>query len=328
MPEEDIPPPDQRAPEDTTILPTTSQSSIQLLDQKTHHTISTHSLQDPFETILCISAVNLETSEHTHAQQDLIAIGTAILKGEDTATIGRIYIYSIIPVVPDPDSPYPAETTSKALKLLSKEEVRGPVTALCGVGTQGFLLVAQGQKVMVRGLKEDGSFLPVAFLDMQCYVTVTKELGGGSGGGGEGLCLLGDAVKGLWLTGYMVCPEILLPFKSSLTVFLSFTWTLLPNEDSSSSALHMGLVQRKSDSDVFFSLLINEGGNYRKIHISSASSAKHQPIYPVWQPISYPMATAKMRRTYMWLLRMGSVICMFCSLIRRVRSFLFFFSFG
>lgn len=72
------------------------------------------------------------------------------------------------------------------------------MTALSEVGTQGFLLEAQGQKCMVRGLKEDGSLLPVAFMDMQCYVSVARELKG------TGLCVMGDAVKGVWFTGYSV----------------------------------------------------------------------------------------------------------------------------
>ena len=51
---------------------------------------------------------------------------------------------------------------------------------------------------MVRGLKEDGTLLPVAFMDMQCYVSVAKELPE------TGLCLMCDAVKGVWFTGYTV----------------------------------------------------------------------------------------------------------------------------
>lgn len=61
-------------------------------------------------------------------------------------------------------------------------------------------MVAQGQKCLVRGLKEDGTLLPVAFIDMQCYVTVVKELKG------TGMCLMADAIKGVWLTGYYVRP--------------------------------------------------------------------------------------------------------------------------
>ena len=76
--------------------------------------------------------------------------------------------------------------------------MKGAVTALSEIGSQEFLLVAQGQKCLVRGLKEDGSLLPVAFMDMQCYVTVAKELKG------TGLCLTGDVIKGVWLAGYYV----------------------------------------------------------------------------------------------------------------------------
>lgn len=100
--------------------------------------------------------------------------------------------------MPEPSRP----ETGLAFKLIAREEVKGPVTALSGIGTQGFLLVAQGQKCFVRGLKEDGSLLPVAFMDMQCYVSVVRELEG------TGLCLMGDAVKGVWLTGYMVCSAL------------------------------------------------------------------------------------------------------------------------
>lgn len=73
------------------------------------------------------------------------------------------------------------------------------MTALSELGSQGFLIAAQGQKCMVRGLKEDGTLLPVAFMDMQCYITAVKEMPG------TGLCLMADAVKGVWLTGYYVC---------------------------------------------------------------------------------------------------------------------------
>ena len=142
----------------------------------------------------CIKPISLEVSEHTHERQSLVAIGTAAIRGEDLPSMGNIYIFAIIDVVPEPEYP----ETGHAFKLIAKEETKGMVTALSGIGTQGFLLVAQGQKCMVRGLKEDGSLLPVAFMDMQCYVSVAKELPG------TGLCLMGDAVKGVWFTGYTV----------------------------------------------------------------------------------------------------------------------------
>ena len=138
--------------------------------------------------------LSLEVSEHTHERQNLICVGTALLRGQDLPSLGNIFIFAVIPVVPEPEHP----ETGHALKLIAKEEVKGAVTSICSIGTQGFLLVAQGQKCLVRGLKEDGSLLPVAFLDMQCYVSVVRELDG------TGLCLMGDAVKGVWFCGYTV----------------------------------------------------------------------------------------------------------------------------
>lgn len=143
---------------------------------------------------MCIKAMHLAISEHTQERQRLVAVGTAIIRGEDLPALGRIYVFNVIKVVPELDRP----ETGHRLKLIAKEEVKGAVTALSEVGTQGFLLAAQGQKCMVRGLKEDGSLLPVAFMDMQCYTSVVKELKG------TGMCLMGDVVKGCWFAGYFV----------------------------------------------------------------------------------------------------------------------------
>ena len=144
---------------------------------------------------MCIKTLSLETSEHTHSRSTFTAIGTAILRGgEDLPATGRILVFNIIDVVPEPDRP----ETGHKLKLIAQAEIKGAVTALSEIGTQGFLLAAQGQKCMVRGLKEDGTLLPVAFMDMQCYTTVAKGLAG------TGMCMMGDAIKGVWFAGYYV----------------------------------------------------------------------------------------------------------------------------
>lgn len=124
----------------------------------------------------------------------MIVVGTTYAKGEDIAARGNVYVFDVIDVVPDPDEP----GKDLKLKLIGEESIRGALTAVSGIGGQGFMIVAQGQKCMVRGLKDDGSLLPVAFIDVQCYVSVIKELNG------TGMCLIGDALKGLWFTGYSV----------------------------------------------------------------------------------------------------------------------------
>jgi cleavage and polyadenylation specificity factor subunit 1 len=149
---------------------------------------------EPQEVVLCVKVLDLEVSETTHERKPLVAVGTGILHGEDQATKGCMYVFEVITVVPEPGRP----ETNKKLRLLSKEEVKGAVTAVSALGTQGFMIMAQGQKCMVRGLKEDGTLLPVAFMDMQCYVTVLRSLDT------TGLLLMGDAFSGLWFTGYNV----------------------------------------------------------------------------------------------------------------------------
>ncbi|KAI9367816.1 CPSF A subunit region-domain-containing protein [Aspergillus egyptiacus] len=174
-------------------LPEVPQSSLKVVSPKTWSSIDSYSL-DPAEHIMAMKTMSLEVSENTHERKDMIVVGTALARGEDTPSRGCVYVFEVIWVVPDPDNP----ETDRKLKLIGKEPVKGAVTALSEIGGQGFLIVAQGQKCMVRGLKEDGSLLPVAFLDMQCYVSVAKELRG------TGMCILGDAVKGLWFVGYSV----------------------------------------------------------------------------------------------------------------------------
>ncbi|KAH0559977.1 hypothetical protein GP486_003507, partial [Trichoglossum hirsutum] len=179
------------ATEDLSFKPKVEHGFLKLLSPTNWSIVDTYPLEAD-EAPLCIRTLNLETSEHTHARTQLIVAGTSITRGEDLATRGCIYVFEVISVVPQPGRP----ETNRKLKLIAKEEVKGAVTALCEVGTQGFLLAAQGQKCMVRGLKEDGSLLPVAFMDMQCYVSVAKSLPG------SGLIAFGDAVKNFWFAGF------------------------------------------------------------------------------------------------------------------------------
>ena len=149
---------------------------------------------DPDEVVTCIEVMSLEVSEVTRQRRDMAVVGTAILRGEDLNAQGAIYVFDVLDVVPEPDRP----ETGRRLELFAKVKEKGAVTAITQIGSEGFLLAAQGQKCLVRGLKEDHSLQPVAFIDVQCYSTVVKELQG------TGLSLIADGVKGLWLTGYTV----------------------------------------------------------------------------------------------------------------------------
>jgi cleavage and polyadenylation specificity factor subunit 1 len=142
----------------------------------------------------CITALKImpaEISENTHEQKLMVIVGSAALRGEDMPARGTVTVLDIIDVVPDPDR---AESGVK-FHVFSVEDTKGAITAVESF-PGGLIGTAQGQKVMVRGLKDDGSCLPVAFLDAQCHATTLKTLPG------RGLWLLGDAWKGLWFGGF------------------------------------------------------------------------------------------------------------------------------
>ncbi|CAJ2500099.1 Uu.00g029520.m01.CDS01 [Anthostomella pinea] len=204
---------------DLTFKPTIERGQIKLISPITWTVIDTIEME-PCEIVMCVETINLEVSESTNERKHLIAVGTAISKGEDLPVRGRVFVYDIVTVIPEPGRP----ETNKRLKLVAKEDIpRGAVTALSEVGTQGLMLVAQGQKCMVRGLKEDGTLLPVAFMDMNCYVTAVRELKG------TGLCLMADAVKGVWFTGYTEEPYKMMLFGKSSTKLEVLTVDFLPD---------------------------------------------------------------------------------------------------
>ncbi|KAJ0421006.1 CPSF A subunit region-domain-containing protein [Aspergillus carlsbadensis] len=201
-------------------VPEVDQSSLKVVSPRTWSVIDSHSL-DPTEHIMAIKTMSLEVSENTHERRDMVVVGTAITRGEDIPSRGCIYVFEVIKVVPDPEHP----ETDRRLKLIGKEPVKGAVTALSEIGEQGFLIAAQGQKCLVRGLKEDGSLLPVAFMDMQCYVSVAKELKG------TGMCILGDAVKGIWFAGYSEEPYKMSLFAKDLDYLEVSAADFLPDDN-------------------------------------------------------------------------------------------------
>ncbi len=144
---------------------------------------------------LSLTSANLESSEKTRERRAYVCAGTATVLGEDQATRGNIYVLDVREVVAEPDD---AEKSYR-FREAACEDVKGAVSQLAGIGPRGFLLVAQGQKCMVRGLIEQDKLLPVAFLDTQCYVTAARVLEGEAG-----MAVLGDVAKGVWFIGYTV----------------------------------------------------------------------------------------------------------------------------
>ena len=214
--------------------PTLPRGILKLISPITFSVISTTDLES-CESIETMKTLNLEVSEETKERRLLLAVGTAITKGEDLPTRGRVLVYDVVSVIPQPGKP----ETNRRLKLIADEEIpRGSVTALSEIGSQGLMLVAQGQKCMVRGLKEDGSLLPVAFLDMNCHVVSVTELAG------TGLCLIADATKGVWFAGYTEEPYTFKILGKSSGWLPLLTTEFLPDGDD------LSIVAADADGDL------------------------------------------------------------------------------
>nr|POE94812.1 protein cft1 [Quercus suber] len=204
FPEDDDRHPDQDA-SDITMRPQVPQYTLHLLSARTLTVIS--SLEMPYsEQVTSLKVMKLEYSEQTHEQRYYVVVGTDAQRGEDMPAKGAVTVFDIIEVVPEPERP----ESGLKLHTFAREETKGAVTAVESF-PGGLVGIVQGQKVMIRGLKEDGSCLPVAFLDALCHMTTLKSLGR------SGLWLLGDVCKGLWFGGYTQEPYKLTPLGKSQT---------------------------------------------------------------------------------------------------------------
>jgi cleavage and polyadenylation specificity factor subunit 1 len=161
-----------------------------MLSAKTRTIIQSLELEQ-YDLVTSLKVMRIEVSEQTHEQKQMIVVATAAMRGEDMPSKGTLTVFDILDVVPDPEKP----ESGILMKCISREETKGAITAL-EAWPGGLIGMAQGMKVMIRGLKEDGSCLPVAFLDAQCYIASLKTLGR------TGMWLAGDAWKGLWLGGW------------------------------------------------------------------------------------------------------------------------------
>ncbi|EWC45157.1 hypothetical protein DRE_06045 [Drechslerella stenobrocha 248] len=182
---------------DETLLPDIEAGHLVMISPLTWTT--TDRYEFPVHEIpFVVKAVELEISEKTKERKILIAVGTGLLRGENSPARGAVYVFDVIDVVPEIGKP----ETGKKFKLIAREEVKGVVSTLGGL--DGYLLITHGQKCMIRGLKEDGSLLPVAFMDMNMHTTVAKTL--------DKMAMFGDVLKGVSFVGFSEEPYKMILF--------------------------------------------------------------------------------------------------------------------
>ncbi|RUS19169.1 hypothetical protein BC937DRAFT_87899 [Endogone sp. FLAS-F59071] len=173
------------------LLPEVERFSMVLVSPVTWEIVDRY-IFDEAEQGLALECVSLESKQTATGRKSFMAIGTGFNRGEDTAMRGRIYIFDIIEVVPEPDNPQ----TNHKFKLLHQEDVKGAVTALCAVN--GYLVTCVGPKVIIRSFEDNESLVGVAFIDVQIYVTSVAAI--------KNVILLGDAYKSVWFLGFQEEP--------------------------------------------------------------------------------------------------------------------------
>ncbi|KAJ3264692.1 Cleavage and polyadenylation specificity factor subunit 1, partial [Borealophlyctis nickersoniae] len=171
--------------------PQFSSYALELVSPVTWETVDIIRMEE-HEHILAVQAVNLESKQTTTGRKLFLAVGTGYVRGEDLATRGRILVYDIIDVVPEPDNP---QTNHKFKQLFVNEE-KGPVTALCNVG--GYLLAAIGSKIIIHTFEDGESLTGVAFIDVNMYVHSVCAV--------KNLILVSDISKSVWFLGFQEEP--------------------------------------------------------------------------------------------------------------------------
>lgn len=168
---------------------TSMKGSIKLVSPINWTVIDEFELEDN-EVAMNIKSMILDVGSSTRrfkTKKELVVIGTGKYRMEDLAANGSFKVYEIIDIIPDPNRP---ETNHK-LKEFYSENTKGAVTSISELC--GRFVVAQGQKIIVRDLQDDG-VVPVAFYDFSVYVSEAKNFGN--------FVLLGDTLKSVWLLGF------------------------------------------------------------------------------------------------------------------------------
>eukprot|EP00842_Homolaphlyctis_polyrhiza_P002399 jgi/Hompol1/315/HPOL_002464-RA len=159
---------------------------IELVSPVTWETVDSFELTEA-ETVTSLLATNFASKETSTGKKLFVAVGTGYQRSEDLLNRGKLHIYNIIDVVPDPNNP---ERKHK-FKHMSSVEDRSPFSAMCSI--REYIVTAIGPKIIMYEL-EDGELNAVAFMDVNIYVTSLSAV--------KNLILMCDIHKSVWFIAF------------------------------------------------------------------------------------------------------------------------------
>lgn len=142
---------------------------------------------EDWEHVLALKVVNLTYEGAQSGYREYICMGTNYNYSEDITSRGRILIFDLIEVVPEPDKPW----TKYKLKQIYAKEQKGTVSAISC--TSGFLLSSVGQKVYLWQFKDD-DLIGVAFIDTNIFIHQMVAI--------KSLILIADVYKSVTVLRY------------------------------------------------------------------------------------------------------------------------------
>ncbi|KAJ3256708.1 Cleavage and polyadenylation specificity factor subunit 1 [Boothiomyces macroporosus] len=131
------------------------------------------------EQILSMATVELASTENTSGRKTFIAVGTGYMRSEDLVNRGRLLVYEVIDVVPDPNNPQ----TNHKLKLFYSSDEKNTVAAVCAV---------------IMYAMEGGSLNGVAFLDVCIFVVSMSAV--------KNFVQISDVYKSVWFVVFQEDP--------------------------------------------------------------------------------------------------------------------------
>jgi cleavage and polyadenylation specificity factor subunit 1 len=105
----------------------------------------------------------LRSQETMSGRKEYIVMGSTFVSSEDSASIGKIHVFDVLDVIPEPGKPL----TKNKLKCLYSQEQKGIVSSLEAV--DGLILSCMGQKIFMWNFKDNKDLVGVAFIDTDIY---------------------------------------------------------------------------------------------------------------------------------------------------------------
>ncbi|XP_071959341.1 cleavage and polyadenylation specificity factor subunit 1-like [Antedon mediterranea] len=174
--------------DDRFVYPTKDYFTIQLFSPLSWEPIPNTKIQlEEYEHVTCLKAVSLNCEGTVSGKKDYIVMTSTFVYNEDIQCRGRIFIYDIIEVVPEPGQPL----TKNKIKTLYEKEQKGPVSCICDVC--GFLLSCIGQKIYLWTFK-DNDLIGLAFIDTQVYIHKALSI--------KNFVIIADITNSLFLLQY------------------------------------------------------------------------------------------------------------------------------